>query len=504
MSETSRDQEKQTGVDDASRDLFEIAREEAPNQGQGLWGRAQRFITNWRDRRSVTKQDLSRNRTQSLSLLMGGIVGAMLLFLVVFSTPPTPRNRENRTVKGPNIGRPQSEQPPVLMAKSVTPLLNAELRADELNHDLTPGDIRATSQRSFAMEDRNGRAEVATFDSNMSDIQNRRVATPPMTHSERDRWNPVTALQETHEGGPVTYRYGMPSPIDLADASSSPSQLGIEPLRRERRPETADVSKSSIVFVRQLETAAAAGNAPDVAAAFRENDALPLTPGTRLLVRLEASSTTALKSPVIAAIEYNYEREGIVVVPAGSKVIGELQQASSDGHVSLRFHTLQMANGGDEKIEGIAMDLSHGPLKGAVSGKNTGKKILSRTLSGIGTVAAYVVGGGGAGLSRTITGESLLRDRLAGNIALAGDQQLMDAAYTQNIVVTLPANIRFYVVIQKPMVEPPKSVPAGRNANGVGSVEAPTVQELRELMDLRREINRMYLDSNRTSPATQP
>src|SRR5256885_14876575 len=93
-----------------------------------------------------------------------------------------------------------------------------------------------------------------------------------------------------------------------------------------------------------------------------------------------------------------------------------------------------------KKIEGVGVALDHRPLKGKVSGKNTGKKILGRTLSGVGTIAAYVVGAGGAGLNRTITGETLLRDRFASNIALAGEQELPNAAYSKNISVTVPAN----------------------------------------------------------------
>ena len=81
------------------------------------------------------------------------------------------------------------------------------------------------------------------------------------------------------------------------------------------------------------------------------------------------------------------------------------------------------------------MGLDQKPLKGDVSGKNTGKKVLSRTLSGAGTIAAYVVGGG-AGLSRSITGETLLRDRIIGNIGLAGEQELANAAYAQSISVS--------------------------------------------------------------------
>jgi hypothetical protein len=144
----------------------------------------------------------------------------------------------------------------------------------------------------------------------------------------------------------------------------------------------------------------------------------------------------------------------------------------------------------------VALDQK--PLKGEVSGKNTGKKVLSRTLSGVGTIAAYVVGGG-AGLNRTITGETLLRDRVAGNVALAGEQELTNVAYSQNISVTVPANTRFYLVLQKAATSTTTPVPS-RTAESAQSVEIPTVQELRELMDLRREINRMYQESNGTRP----
>jgi hypothetical protein len=215
------------------------------------------------------------------------------------------------------------------------------------------------------------------------------------------------------------------------------------------------------------------------------------------MARLEGAATTAVKTPVVASIEYNYERNGLIIVPAGTAAIGEVQQASSNGTLSIRFHTLRMPDGVEEKIEGIALALDHDLLKGEVSGKNTGKKIVSRTLSGVGTVAAYAVGG--AGLNSTITGGTLLRDRLASNVALAGDQELMNAAYSQNINVTVPANTRFYVVLQKAAdtVTPSASRPLESSAQ---PVQMPSVQELRELMDLRREINRMYQESNTSSP----
>ena len=116
-----------------------------------------------------------------------------------------------------------------------------------------------------------------------------------------------------------------------------------------------------------------------------------------------------------------------------------------------------------------------------------------------------IVGAGGAGLNRTITGETLLRDRFASNIALAGEQELMNAAYSQNISVTVPANTRFYVVLQKSAANTAAIPPSRMPQPAAQPVEMPSVQELRELMDLRREINRMYQESNSASPGgTRP
>jgi hypothetical protein len=176
-----------------------------------------------------------------------------------------------------------------------------------------------------------------------------------------------------------------------------------------------------------------------------------LPPGTRLIARLEAAATTAVKMPVVASIEYNYEHDGLIVVPAGTKVLGDVQQASPQGYLNVRFHTLLMPNGKEEQIEATGLGLDQRPLKGEVSGKNTGRKLMSRTFSGAGTIAAYLVGAGGAGLTGAATGETLLRDRVASNVALAGEQELMSAAFSQAITITVSANTRFYVVLQNPV-----------------------------------------------------
>jgi len=95
----------------------------------------------------------------------------------------------------------------------------------------------------------------------------------------------------------------------------------------------------------------------------------------------------------------------------------------------------------------------------------------------------------------------LLRERVANNVAVAGEQQLNDLAYHQNIVVTVPGNTRFYIVLAKPTgsevggATRGGSVPASNSGGAVSSYAAapsPSVQELRELLELKQELNQMY------------
>jgi hypothetical protein len=65
----------------------------------------------------------------------------------------------------------------------------------------------------------------------------------------------------------------------------------------------------------------------------------------------------------------------------------------------------------------------------------------------VGTILAATVGvQSGTGLADTLSNNVLLRERLANNVAVAGEQQLNDLAYHQNIVVTVPGNTRLYIV----------------------------------------------------------
>ena len=219
-------------------------------------------------------------------------------------------------------------------------------------------------------------------------------------------------------------------------------------------PKVEKLTKASLVFV-------SSGAGPRVTAQTsssvqpvvleRNPEFMALPTGTRLIARLQTPVSSAVKTPVVAAIEYNYERDGEIVIPAGSKAFGELSQVNDQGYVGIQFHTIQMPDETTQKIEGHAVGLQYQPLRGQVTGRNTGKKFLVRSLTGVGAILAATVGvQSGTGVTDALSNNVLLRERVANNVAVAGEQQLNDLAYHQNIVVTVPGNTRFYIVLAKP------------------------------------------------------
>jgi hypothetical protein len=277
------------------------------------------------------------------------------------------------------------------------------------------------------------------------------------------------------------------------------------------------LKKPSLVFVRDTTTAAVTkANLSSPAAqqqVLTERRQSLLPTGSRLLARLQTSVSNAVKTPVIAVIEYNYERDGEIVIPAGTKATGQMTQANQNGQVGLRFTSLEMPDGSTESIEGSGIALDYGPLKGTVNGQNRAKRILVRSLTGVGSIATYLVGGPGyAGLTGPVDQSILLRERVASNIGQAGEQELMGLAYNQNIVVTLAGNTRFYIVLQEPAaarqtdVTPAAGAVARTNIAGVDGVSLPTAAELRELISLKDELNRMYrgVAASQTSEAAVP
>ncbi len=97
---------------------------------------------------------------------------------------------------------------------------------------------------------------------------------------------------------------------------------------------SAELKKPSLVFVRSIEAKPAIK--PNIPNDDEETLALPA--GTRLVARLQAPASSAVAAPVVAVVEYNYEHDGQIVLPAGAKVFGRLAQVNSSGYVGIQFN----------------------------------------------------------------------------------------------------------------------------------------------------------------------
>jgi DNA-directed RNA polymerase subunit E'/Rpb7 len=341
-------------------------------------------------------------------LLGGGLAAAIALFAITSFVGKAPHK-----IAPPQIGTENASS--AKPKGSVTPLMDAVKNPTQSNAagQLTAADINRTkastgSQPTQASSQTSSRGTASTGTT---------LASVPPFESTQQRWEE-------------------PRPYGETQATSKPATSGAQQNL---------LKEASLVFVKKSEpnmTNSVSGgeNGADLA------PELNLTPGTRIQARLETQASSAVSAPVVAVVEYTYALGDQVVIPAGARVYGQLQQADRSGAVSIKFNELELLDGNREKIEAIGTSLELGPIRGSVSGKNTGKNFLVRTASGIGSVAAMLVG------NNTSTGfseDDLIRERIAQNAGNAGDKEIMNMAVTGHIVVSVPAGTPIYIVFTK-------------------------------------------------------
>jgi hypothetical protein len=429
-----------------------------------------------------TRRELGKDKSKSLLVLAGASVVIALLFLAVFSSPNKPNRPESRRPGSADLGRRATPgQQNIEPGKSVTPLLNADLKSDpsQQTGEVTPEEVGRTAKPHGTLT----RQEAPPTAPDASKQKNDQYAL-----SQIDFSDPALKQQPGYGTGPA---YHQESQATQAPATSEAEQL--------RKP--------SLVFVRSVNENANRIGMSTQPSVFHESLAGPdLPPGTRLVARLESPVSTAVKQPVIAVIEYNYERDGEIIIPAGSRAVGQLRQADRNGFVDIKFDSLEMSGAPSEKLDGMAMGLDFKPLKGTVAGKMTGTKFLVRAFTGLGTAASYLVGnGGGTGFSGPLSESALLRERMANNIGIAGDQELNQLAANTNIVVTVPGSTRFYIVLANTApTNNTSSRPATFTAASTPN-DLPSLSELRQLMQLKQELSAMYQQaSTQQAPSPTP
>lgn len=425
----------------------------------------------------ASRRELGLDKSKSLFMLVGAGVALLLLFFGVFSSPKNRGPLPGETARGgPSLGRKvvpgQDQTDP---AKTVTPLLSADVNRGDVGtgSQVTPEEVGGTSPRYNATR----KSPTGTADA------------PEKPAPGKARGSGEYALKN----------------VDFSDSAVAQAGAIPNPPAAHSPESDSDLKKPSIVFVRTAQSATPVLQSPH----NEDNTLAELLPaGTRLVARLEAPVSSAVPAPVIAVVEYNYEHNGEIVLPAGARVFGKLSHVTPSGIVGFQFDRVETPDGMVEKIDATAMDLKFGPLKGDVSGRNRGKNFLVRSVTGIGTVAAYIVGGQGTtGFNGPISESSLLRERLADNIGMAGQDEINTLAANQSIVVTVPGNTRFYIVLEKGSSDQQAGKPGVRstdaNSTSLTGGKVPSLEELRELMQLKNELNQVYLQTSAEQTSAQ-
>jgi hypothetical protein len=259
----------------------------------------------------------------------------------------------------------------------------------------------------------------------------------------------------------------------LNQAANSNDESAEEAPKREH-------DQPSLVFVRKVSSGVSS-----TTAGRDDPDSIPglgLATGTRLRARLEAAASTAVRTPVIAVVEYNYQKNGEIIVPAGAKALGHIEQADRSGYLSIRFDSLLLPDGSSISLDAVATDLRLRPLKGKVEGKNSGKNVLIRSLSGIGQVGAVFAGRSG-GLNGPLSEGDLVRERLGTNIGESADQEIARLSLTERIVVSVDANTPIYVVLDRGTKQ------TLTHADHGPASTTQSLDSLRQILQLQRELN---------------
>ncbi len=224
-----------------------------------------------------------------------------------------------------------------------------------------------------------------------------------------------------------------------------------------------EVTKTRIVFSRK--SAPVAADATQYLGPAITN--FGLEPGFHVAARLEASATTSVAAPVTAVIEYNYGRNGQVVLPAGSRAIGRINSADAHGNMAITFESVDLPNGSTVPISAVAVDTNLHSLKGQVTGSSRGKAMLVATLSGIGQTTAMMLGNN---TSTALSGQDVMRAQLSQNMGNTADTQIAKMISNERIVVTLAAGTELYMVFTK-AAHPQNSAQLSPSANNSSHIQ---------------------------------
>ena len=361
------------------------------------------------------------DNTTRMLLAFGVAVVLLIVFLGFISTKGGEKKKTAAQSGKPNLGRVVAPSSP----GEVIPADKMAATQSEQSRGIGAEDIEKTRTPKFGSPN-DGAESTAPGTSKTSLGQIPKFEKPDTDHQQD--WSP-----EPYGSG-------------KAGNAESQSQLA--------KAEEEEYGKSSLVFV-------AHGTTSSVDAAVRLSPAIDnfgLGSGYHVAARLESMASTALQAPVTAVIEYNYERDGHVLIPAGARAVGKLSQADASGIMNITFDSIEMPTGESVPISAIGATTSLEAIKGQVTGKHVGRSIAVRSLAGLGEAGAMLVGQGN--VNSAYSESDMIRERAAENIGNAGDAQVMGLMTTQHIVVSVPAGTEIYLVFTRPQKISPTSAQA--------------------------------------------
>src|SRR5271165_4458165 len=264
------------------------------------------------------------DKTARLVIGFVGVVAVAFLMLVLFSQKSKPKLKKSGEA---NLGRPKVAEtaPPsndsIVPGGSMQPMQEDKRQPGQVNaHDVeNTKKVRTGASDAVSNVAPNGGKNLAQIPS---------FPPPP---SNDDKWTPPPYGQNRTETA---------TDKTVADG----------------------LAKPSLVF-----TAGGEKSNPTVSGE-NTGPTLDLGVGSRLSARLASVVTTAVDEPVVAIIEYGYQHDGQIIVPAGSKAVGSVRQADRSGYLQLHFDHLEMPDGSSVGIDALATDTDLGPLRGKVTG----------------------------------------------------------------------------------------------------------------------------------------
>src|SRR5690242_14835125 len=237
-----------------------------------------------------------------------------------------------------------------------SPLLNAQMRSDvTVNESPTAASLTPILEMGAMPREEDARPSMVNA-SQIDQTANRKPSPVPAPALKLASIPPI----EDRSWQPPPYRGDARNPV-ISEALASQQQ--------EHKTERQSFDRDSLVFINKAGASAPPRN--DILVPSEEQIGLPA--GSRLRAKLEAAINSAVQAPVVAVIEYNYERNGEIVVPAGSRATGKLVSTDRSGTVEIRFDSLLIPYAAPIALDGIATDLKIRPLLGHVKGTKTGK-----------------------------------------------------------------------------------------------------------------------------------